>query len=165
MEMKLQVAGQTNDSLVTFDGENLFWSIALDRESQALSILKLYKSGAQEFAKQFNTNRIHPSWTGRNVQRVPHHLFASKLNQRLTFCSSLKSRIATEPFLVRVTISKKKWFFIIMIANEKWQWLEPIAKLESISKRELRPKKNYGLFLVGYKQCCISLSVESERNN
>ena len=74
------------------------------------------KQTARELAKQFNTSHTsiikHLHELGKVSklgQWVPHYLTVSQLNQRVALCSSLKSRLATEPFLSRIITSDEKW--------------------------------------------------------
>lgn len=105
------------------------------------------KQTARELAKQFNTSHTsiikHLHELGKVSklgQWVPHHLTASQLNQRVALCSSLKSRLATEPFLGRIITSDEKWVLYNHIQRKR-QWLAPNEKGESIPKPGLHPKK------------------------
>lgn len=84
---------------------------------------------------KWNFELVPPSWNRKKYKRsqsVLHHLSASKFNQRVPLCSSLKSRHISKHFLAKIISINQKWIVYNYIQRNENEWLALTEKRESL---------------------------------
>lgn len=98
---------------------------------------------ADKFGCSHTTIEYHLHEMGK-VQKlgiwVPHQLTLDNLNQRVTICNSLLSRLNVDPFLDRMITGDEKWVLYLNVRRKR-QWLDPAEEPLRDAKPDLHQKK------------------------